>query len=479
MQSQYNILWTNNEVRVHLPKACPKLESALKYVKKALVYDYALKKRVTKKTVNHIFNMVAEPERGVFTYQTFQGMIDTVVDIVTKQYPDIEIIDERLKFPAPDFSKFQGLRFNQYDVLAKGLSKDRSGLFKCPTRYGKTWLMINTLRAYPKMPTVIMSPGVDLLSQTKATFQEAFPDREIKGLYTGSKDKSPSEDITICSLDSLHKLDQANTKLVLVDEPHAAVTASRAPYFPNFSNARIYGYGASTDGRWGGEDILITGLLGPVISETTYAECVRIGALCPIHVYMIKVPFETKNYYRRDTAYKHIIQMNPAFNKIVGEICNDIIPKDYQTLVFIENSDQAYALSEFVKDSKVAMDKLMKNKKERMELFTKMKANEIKRCICSNIYSTGVTINELRCEINCCGGGSGIMATQKPGRLAEVKPNKKEGIMIDFLFTPSKGCNPESGDAMIVRDSYLRMKAYQNLGYNVEILEDYKQLKIS
>jgi hypothetical protein len=135
-------------------------------------------------------------------------------------------------------------------------------------------------------------------------------------------------------------------------------------------------------------------------------------------------------------------------------------------------------LSQQVNDSIIAMDKLMKNKKERQELFAKMKANEIKRCICSNIYSTGVTIDELRCEINCCGGGAGIMATQKPGRLAEVKPNKPEGIMIDFLFMPSAHCNPASGDAMIMRDSYLRLNAYRELGYTVDILENIEQLKI-
>lgn len=71
------------------------------------------------------------------------------------------------------------------------------------------------------------------------------------------------------------------------------------------------------------------------------------------------------------------------------------------------------------------------------------------------------------------------MATQKPGRLAEVKPNKPEGIMIDFLFQPTKGCNPQSGDAMVMRDSILRLEAYKEKGYIVDVLEDYQQLKLN
>lgn len=472
------IYWTNNDLIVRLPKRCRELESSLKYTKKELVFSPAQRKRITKKTTKHIFNIIPSLQDNMVTYQTFQGMFDTVVDIVRKSYPDAKVIDKRLAFPLPLYDRLGGLRFNQEEVLRKGLDKNRSGLFKCPTRYGKTRLITNTINVYPNLPTVVLAPGIDLLPQTMDTIKQCCPGREVKGLFTGSKDRYPSEDITVCSLDSMHKLDFENTKLVLVDEPHSAVTESRAPYFPRFSNARILGFGATTDGRWGGEDILITGLMGPVLSQTTYTECVKLGALCPIHVYMIKVSFTPKNYVRRDLAYKYLVQQNAAFNALVGHICNNIIPKDFQTLVFIENSSQAEVLSQQVNDSIIAMDKLMKNKKERQELFAKMKANEIKRCICSNIYSTGVTIDELRCEINCCGGGAGIMATQKPGRLAEVKPNKPEGIMIDFLFMPSAHCNPASGDAMIMRDSYLRLNAYRELGYTVDILENIEQLKI-
>lgn len=479
-QDQAIIYWSNNDIVVSLPKKCRALENVLKYVKKDLVFDMRQRKRVTKKSVKHIFDVFSSPEDGRIVYHTFQGMVDTVIDVLKKEYPDKTFIyDQRLPVPLPDYSKLGGLRFNQEEVLRKGLDKNRSGLFKCPTRYGKTRLITNTINVYPTLKTVVLAPGVDLLPQTQATIEQCCPGRKVAGLYTGSKDRFMSDDITVCSLDSMHKLDWESVKLVLVDEPHSAVTESRAQYFPKFSNARILGYGATTDGRWGGEDILITGLIGPVLSETTYTECVAMGALCPIHVYMIKVPFEPKNYSRRDLAYKYLVQQNHEFCDIVGHICNDVIPKEYQTLVFIENSDQAETLQKHVNDSVLAMDKLMKNKKERTDLFAKMQKNEIKRCICSNIYSTGVTINDIRCELNCCGGGAGIMATQKPGRLAEVKPNKPEGIMIDFLFQPTKGCNPQSGDAMVMRDSILRLEAYREKGYIVDVLEDYQQLKLN
>ena len=234
------IYWTNNDLIVRLPKRCRELESSLKYTKKELVFSPAQRKRITKKTTKHIFNIIPSLHDNMVTYQTFQGMFDTVVDIVRKSYPDAKVIDKRLAFPLPLYDKLGGLRFNQEEVLRKGLDKNRSGLFKCPTRYGKTRLITNTINVYPNLPTVVLAPGIDLLPQTMDTIKQCCPGREVKGLFTGSKDRYPSEDITVCSLDSMHKLDFENTKLVLVDEPHSAVTESRAPYFPRFSNCLLY-----------------------------------------------------------------------------------------------------------------------------------------------------------------------------------------------------------------------------------------------
>ena len=110
-------------------------------------------------------------------------------------------------------------------------------------------------------------------------------------------------------------------------------------------------------------------------------------------------------------------------------------------------------------------------------MFELLKEDKIKRCICSNIYSTGVTINNLRCIINCCGGGGSILSIQKPGRLAEIKPNKKCGYLIDYQLVPTSNTG-SSIDFMLVNDCKARLKVYESKGYTIDYIKDIEDIKI-
>lgn len=475
--SDYTFLWSNNDLKI-IGSPNKKLETALSYTKKSLEYDAATRSRKTKFSRERVYNYSPVKDRpGLVQYQTFQGLLDLCRNVLKKQGFTSVVKDCRIPFVQPRLELMHGFRFNQRELLTEALKADRSGTIGAPTRYGKTVLITNCINAFPGVKTAILAPGIDLLPQLKSAVQTYCPNREVKGLFTGSRDKYESDDITICSFDSMHKLDKESFKLVLIDEPHAVVSDSRAPQLVEFSSARILGFGATLEGRWSGNDIMIEGLIGPTIAETTYKECVKMGALCPIHVYMLAVPFTPRGYKRRNHAYDAYVFKNGAFHDIVGEICNNVLPEGWQTLVFINNEAEARLLQPKIAGGVLAMDKLMRNKKERTEIFERLKKDEIKRCICSNIYSTGVTIDNIRAEINCDAGGGGILSVQKPGRLAEIKPGKKEGIMIDFLFTPSSAIDPSSADGMIQRDAFNRLQAYQSKGYDIDICQSLEEMK--
>lgn len=476
----YELYWSNNDLKVVCPEGVAfnkSFEKALKWTKKSLEFDYRTHTRKTVFAAQKAYNITRLPN-GRIQYQTFQGLINKIVEILQHDGCPYKVFDCRVRLPAePRLDRMHGFRFNQRELITHALQQKRSGLIGAPTRYGKTVLITNTINAYPDTKICILAPGVDLLPQLVAAIKQYCPDRDVKGLFTGSKDKTESDDVTVCSLDSMHKLDKSSYSLVLIDEPHSAVSDSRAPQLVEFSNALILGFGATLEGRWSGNDIMIEGLIGPVIAETTYIQCVEMGALCPIHVYMLEVPYTALGYMQRNAAYNAYMFKNKKFHELVGEICNNILPKEFQTLVFINNEKEAIALASHINDSFVAMDKLFRNKKERTEFFQKLKKEEILRCVCSSIYSTGVTIDNIRAEINCDSGGGGILSIQKPGRLAEIKPGKSEGIMIDFMF---KATNPEaakSADLMIQSDSINRLEAYRNKGYKIDICQSLEQLK--
>lgn len=343
-------------------------------------------------------------------------------------------------------------------------------------------LILNTLRAYPTTQTIVTAPGVDLLNQMYAELTVGLPNREINCIYSGKKNKGQSEDITLVSLDSLHHCDVHGTKLILCDEPHAAVTQTRMPVLNNFKYARKFGYGATPEGRFDGCDILIKAIFGPPLVEKSFKEAVDEGAILMIKVLMVKIHFEPFVCKDRDAAYRKLIFNNDGFNELVEKISNRIIPKDWQTLIFINNEKQADKLNKLL-DCSVGMAKKL-NKVQREELFAAVTSEKIKRCICSDIYSTGVTFPDLRCVVNCNSGAGGILSTQKPGRLAQIRVDKAFGYMIDFQFIPlgdvSLTTHPKRENEWwsVVNDCKARMGVYKEKEYLIEEVDDLSQIKL-
>ena len=353
-----------------------------------------------------------------------------------------------------------------------------------------TTLMINTLRAFPHTRTVVTAPGIDLLKQTKADIEEKCPTRKVVGIYTGGH-KIQGPDISVVSMDSLEKCDLLGTKLLLIDEPHAAVTGTRAPFLSRFASARKLGYGATLSGRFDQADILIRAAIGPVLVNRTYTEAVAEGAIAPIEVVLLKVKVRPFSCGSRDHAYNAMVHRSQEFHQLVAKIAREAIPPSWQTLIFIKNSHQAEGIFQEIPEGTIAMAKLLTTK-ERAAVTERVKSGEIRRCIASDIYSQGVTFHDVRAMINAGGGGGSIGCIQKPGRLAEIRPGKKCGVVIDVIWEIdsndfgglgqedllSSFPNPTQNEwRAVVRDSWSRHKVYQEKGYHVTYHDSVDSIK--
>lgn len=407
---------------------------------------------------------------------TYQGFLHTLVQACLKNnitffIRDMRTAQESRGFPAPRLDLMHGFRHSQEDLLTEALSKGQSGLIGAPTRYGKTALMVNTIRAFPTLPTVVTAPGVDLCRQLfdDITGEWGIKDREVKLICSGSKTRYPSETgITICSADSLSKCDSGGTQLLLADEPHQLVTAARAEMINAFTVARRYGFGATLKGRFDGRDPLITGLFGPVLAERTYLDAVEEGAICPLCIIFININIsDTNRCSTHNAAYKRLLFQNADMAGVTARICREIVPDDFQTMIFIDNEKQANLYFDKIGHEGsivLAMAKKMTDK-EREQITEDMRNGTIKRCLCTDIYVQGVTFPDVRVLINCEGGGNNTSAIQKPGRLAQVRPGKKCGVIFDFAFH-CLSSHPECAYDL-ERDSEARRSAYKEKGYTI------------
>lgn len=415
---------------------------------------------------------------------TYEGFWEKIQKRLTARGVTVNLIDRRVAYPNPLYTSMSGFRFSQQALLYQALMQGHSGLIGAPTRYGKTTLMINTARAFPTLCTVVTAPGADLTQQLYQAFKAALPHRNIVMLGAGSRAKFPSEDITVCCMDSLHRCDTGRTELMLIDEPHASVTTERIVKIVEFEKARKYGFGATLKGRFDGKDALIEGLIGPVLAERTYQEAVAEGAICPLVVLGLNLHVDPRRaFYNRDQAYNALLFRNPHAAQVVAKIAREIVPADWQTLIFIKNEKQAELYAEEIgPEGTIIMAKRLTNK-EREALTDQMRKGEIQRCLASNIYSQGVTFPDVRVLINTEGGGDNTSAIQKPGRLAEIRPNKACGIIIDLIYTlehPETIDNYSMSDHKwlhLIKDSEARLRAYRRLGYHVEMVNDLSELQ--
>lgn len=410
--------------------------------------------------------------------QTYQGLWLEVKEFCESLGYRVVIHDKRTPIPKANLEAMQGMRFSQEPLLRKFLSADCSGLLGAPTRYGKTTLIKNTLKAYEGVTTVVTAPGEALFKQLYEDIKDALPHREVKLIGAGSRVRYPSEDITVCSMDSLHKCDTGLTRLLLIDEPHTAVTASRIGSINAFSKSRRLGFGATLTGRYDQRDRLITALIGPLLAEISYVEAVNEGAVAPLVVFMLKIPLEPTPG-DRNAAHNRLLYLNDRMAGIVSKISREIIPADWQTLMFIKNEKQAEFYKSFIgEEGTIAMAKRLKPK-DRDALQKLMVEDKVKRCLASDIYAQGVTFNHVRALFNLCGGGATTQTIQKPGRVVEVRPGKRNGVLFDFMFEPRENESYDNlpGCSALFRESKARIKAYKDKGYDVVEVEGFKELR--
>ena len=453
--------------------AIPEILKMLSFQEKSMAQASGPKKEKIR-----LFEIVKDGPLGPVA-MTYHGLWKRVKEFAESLGYRVEVQDHRPPFPRMHLERMFGFRGTQRQWLISGLRHDESGLIGAPTRYGKTTGILNTIRACDEeLPIVVTAPGKDLIKQLADDVISAFSHRRPKLL----KGKPVASNLIICSLDSLHHCDRTRTQLVIIDEPHATAASSRIPQIKEFANARKIGFGASLSGRYDQRDLVIEGLIGPILTNKTYREGVAEGMICPISVIHVDLVFDPWNCEDRNTVMNYLLYQSPRVAK-VAKFISDSLPEKWQTLMFIKNEKQAEFFHGQMQDARVpiAMAKRLTTVGRR-ELTEAVKQSEVNRAFCSDIWVQGVTFSNLRVLMNLSGGGPYTSVIQKPGRLAEIRPelNKRRGILVDVTMRPS--WNPKSrempGQAWrgIVHEGQSRIQAYETIGYDMFKVQTFAQL---
>jgi superfamily II DNA or RNA helicase len=417
---------------------------------------------------------------GMKVMVTHQGFWKKVCEHLTSHGIRYKFIDCRIPdlLPVPRLDLMRGFRFSQKEMTTRIIQSGYSGRVALPTRYGKTTVATNIIRAYPHVKTVFFAPGSDLLRQLTDELKRALePDGlEVKQIGGGSKVKNMSEDVTVCSIDSADKIDAESVRLVLADEIHSIASDSRKDILLNFGLARKIGMTASMAGRYDKRDYLLEGLFGPVWAQRTYVEAVEEKAVEQITAIMVDWPVSSPSpaeakWMDRDEAMHSVFFAGDMIGRFSAWLANTVIPKEWQTLFFIKTEEQADHILRYIgADTAVAMAKKL-SPKERSAMTERVRTNQINRVICSDIYVQGVTFHDVMCLVNLGGGGASTTTIQKPGRLAEIRPDKKGALMVDVFIRPGNAAAESSpGITQLWRESAARKASYEETGYITKVV---------
>lgn len=434
----------------------------------------------TKRTRVRLFIELGAGQHGP-VIQTDQGYRRRIETKARALGYEVQIYDRRQEFRQPRLSQMHGFRFSQKRLVIEALMQNQSGLIGAPTRYGKTTMLINILRAYDDVRTIVTVPGKDLIRQTFDVIKACFPHRNPKQIG-GGKNPKPSDHLNVVSMDSLHKVDAGWPRLIVVDEPHAIAASSRIPELRKYGLARKLGLGATLSGRYDSRDPVIEGIIGPVLSNISYLEAVQEGAICPITVLNCIIKFDPWNCTDRNQVMRFLLWESKRVAELTRRI-SETLPYEWQTLMFIKNEDQAINTYQGLADSTVpvAMAKLLTSK-ERTRVTEDFKSGLTTRAICSDIWVQGVTFSDLRALLNLSGGGPYTSAVQKPGRLAEIRPEigKRRGLLFDITFLPSwipdSRQMPDQAWWGIVKEGEARLGVYRTTGYEIYDVHSYGDL---
>jgi len=417
-------------------------------------------------------------ERVFCTYAGFYGRICKVLS-----ERGLEVRVERrvdCGLGAPDLESLRGShwRSGQKAVMAKLLAHD-GGVIVCPTGFGKTYLMKQLAKAYPKAEIVITVPSKDIAKDIYNDLREGLYDQV--GMVGGGMSKLAR--VTVAVTQSLHRCSKS-ASLVLTDECHSVLTEKYVEKFNRFYRAKMFGFTATDQGRSDGSDGLAEAIFGPQLADVTYQEAVQGGNVVQLEVRMYRVTKgpEVSGINQKAYADRISLWLNPDRNRLIadtaGELKRELGP-EHQILIMVDKTEHAFALGQLLPDFAIVtgnvdaatIDKMKRRgsyvegqkvctSKDRDRYRKEFESHELKYAIATGIWSKGVDFRDLAALIRADGMASKIHSGQIPGRLSRLgrSTSKERGIMVDFIDDFSSNLKGRSMS---------RIRVYKKNGWDV------------
>lgn len=392
---------------------------------------------------------------------------------VTHEYP-VHLDPRRFELDWDNLMRhyYDKFRPKQADCIA-AIASNHCGIIKAPPGFGKGVVLDMAALLLSRAKIDIVIPGKDLVQKTVDRLTAHVPD--VGQVGAGKKQFGR---VTVYSADSLH-LSDGKADVLLADEVHRLAAPTYAAPLAQYRHSRNYGLSASPTGRFDGADMVLESLFGPVIFEMSYQDAVAQGLVIPMRVEWVPVQMGVNPCSgKKDTAKERWgIWRNDTRNRAMAEKAMSY-DANTQVLVMVKTLEHALFLREHLPGwslchSEAALSptdiRFYRNNgllganestitaKEREKMRKAFETGELKKVICTGVWSTGVDFVNLQVLIRGDAMMSEIADTQIPGRVSRTNDNKEIGVLVDFM---------DQFDESFRRKALARKKHYEANGWD-------------
>ncbi len=340
----------------------------------------------------------------------------------------------------------------QLDAV-KNLLEVKHGGVEIATGLGKSLILLHLVKQLG-LKTVVMAPSTSIAEQLYNDFS-TFIGLKYVGQFWGGKKESKKQivvavaaSLTRCEPEDVHWENLSKAEVFVSDEAHLNPAETLAKVcFGLLANAPYRFFFSATQLRQDGLDLLLKGIVGPIVYRMSLREGVDQGYLAKPLVTMAKIDAPNARFIPKDPnkTTKQYLYQNKAVNAFAGYVANQHVNLGRQVLILIDEVEQfSLLLPYFEHKAAFAHGKLTDNKKfvpeayqdsDPNELVAEFNAGKIPILVGTSCIATGTDIKNNGCTIYLVGGCSEIAVRQGAlGRSLRLQPSigKTECHIVDF-----------------------------------------------
>lgn len=415
-------------------------------------------------------------------FTTYSGLVGRILDRYGSTLP----VEQLFTVPEPKLMPWNKMpdgkdRYYQKQMHDNMLLK-RHAAVEVGTGLGKSRVIRNLTKSLG-LKTLVVAPSLSIGRQLYKDFIEHFGRNKVG--FFGDGKKEPDKQIVVGLFQSLCRVDHASptfkalaaTQVFIVDESHLTPAstlkqvcegiAARAPYRFFFSGTQM---------RNDGADLLLEGIIGPVVYEMTVKQGVDEGFLSKPNFFMIEM-VSPSQYVSNNPD--HMLDRHFYSNKKMYERAADIANKSvellgHQVLILIDEVTQFQHLVPFLRAevgfahggvTKVNRDSVPKQfwDSDPEELVERLNAGSLPVLVGTSCISIGTDIRTPKTLINLQGGTSEVKIRQAIGR----GTRRENGVKEEFNYWDFKikVRHPEMDDfeSITERHALIRESIYHDV----------------